>query len=123
MLYFCGVIQSSTFKQLEIVNTENKTPKTVVTFTFHDNENLGKTFVAKLEETYGKNNVYNIDRSTYGINNQTLTIDELYAVLMKAEEKSDKHNEQDELHILHVIDEESIVLNSSLDFHQRLEKV
>lgn len=105
------------------MDKENKLVKTVVTFTFHDNENLGKAFVASLEELYGKDNVYPIDQSTYGVNNHTLTIDDLYSVLVKAEEKDKKHQKLDELHILHVIDEQSIVLNSSFDYHQRLESI
>lgn len=101
---------------------KNEILKTVVTFTFYDNENLGKAFVATLEETYGKDNVYNIDQSTYGINNQTLTIDDLYTVLLKAEKKGEKHKDGDELHVLHVVGEESKMFSTATDFYNRLEK-
>lgn len=104
------------------MNKELKSPKTVVTFTFHDNENLGKAFVATLEETYGKNNVSNIDQSTYMINSHTLSMDDILAILHKAEEKGKKHKNGDELHVLHVVREESKMLSSAIDFQQRLEK-
>jgi hypothetical protein len=104
------------------MKTENKQVKTVVTFTFYDNDNLGKAFVAALEELYGKDNVSNIDQSTYMINTRTLSMDDILAVLHKAEEEGEKHKEGDELHVLHVVREESKMFSSSTDFQQRLEK-
>lgn len=94
----------------------------MVTFTFSDNDRLGKSFVAVLEAIYGKNNVSNIDQSTYLINSHTLSMNDILAILHKAEEKGEKHKNGDELHILHVVREESKMLTSAIDFQQRLEK-
>lgn len=104
------------------MNTKNKQSKTAVTFTFYDNDSLGQSFVAALEEKYGKNNVSNIDQSTYLINLPKLSMDDILAVLHKAEEKGKKHKDGDELHVLHVI-EDYKMLTSASDFNERLEKV
>ena len=104
------------------MNKEDNQLKTVVTFTFSDNENLGKSFVTVLEATYGKDNVSNIDQSTYMIKSRTLSMNDILAVLHKAEGKGEKHKNGDELHALHVVREESKMLSSAIDFQQRLEK-
>ena len=104
------------------MNKENNQLKTAVTFTFFDNDKLGKSFVAALEETYGKDNVSYIDQSTYMIKSHTLSMDDILAVLHKAEEKGEKHKNGDKLHVLHVVREESKMLTSASDFYERLEK-
>lgn len=105
------------------MNTVCKSLKTVVTFTFHDNKKLGDAFVAALKELYGNDNVCQIDQSTYGVNDQQLTIDNLYSVLYKAEEKSEKHKKEDEIHVLYVIKEHQNILCSSIGLQQRLGNV
>lgn len=105
------------------METEKRLHKTLITFTFHDNNNLGEYFVDALKNTYGNDNVCNIDQSTYIVENQTLNLKDVLEILHKAEEKGETHNEGDILHVIQVENHESLVFNSSLEFEQRLNNI
>ena len=105
------------------MSKENELSETIVAFTFNGNDNLRKAFVDTMKEWYGKDNVCNIDQSTYEIKNQTLTLDDVLAVLHKAEECGECHKETDQLCVFQVIKSNVLVLNTSLDFEQRLKNI
>jgi len=105
---------------------ENKEPQkidTIVTFTFHDSENLGTYFVESLEEMYGKENVTYIDQSTYGIANDSIDTDSILRVLVNAEKKGEKCKNGDEISIIQVENSKQLTLNRSIILNTRLEGI
>ena len=95
--------------------------KNVVTFTFHENKDLGENFVKSLQEFFGEENVISIDQSTYGIKNeQILTIDDLRNILGQAEKKGYHPQKGDVLNLLFSSNDEikriKYVINPSSEF-------
>lgn len=100
----------------------NQDIKSVVTFTFKDNDDLSSAFVSELKNKFN-GNIYSIDQSTYGINHISVNLKEILSLLTEVEKKNNlKHNEGDKLHVIHATQDESIVLSSSFDLNQKIQQ-
>ena len=96
----------------------------VVTFTFVEPENLDKYFVEVLEDTYGKENVTQIDQSTYGITcTSVIIMDTVLQLLYKAEEKGEKCKNGGKLSIMTAGDVHQQIISRSLIYQSRLNKI
>ncbi len=103
---------------------EEKKYDYVVTFTFVEPVNLDKYFVEVLEDTYGKENVTQIDQSTYGIACTTvIDMDTLIQLLYKAEGKGEKCKTGGKLSLMTAGEVHQQIISRSSILNSRLKRI